>query len=161
MPQTGVRKALQYNYITIKCTQMWNLCSTQRWLRKLLNFSYPQYRRGKVHLKHYYIPNRLYGFTLQQTVIFNATGSVIQHNLYLSSPTRPYRLWEPRSLLTISTATFLQRVKRLGREAGRSPPSGGDDKTAWSYSANRMRLHGEAQDTWTALLCVTYWSNWS
>jgi hypothetical protein len=55
---------------------------------------------------------------------------------FYSSLPRPDRLWSPPSLLYSSLSGALSvGVKRPGREADHSSPSGAEAKNVWSYTS--------------------------
>jgi hypothetical protein len=51
-----------------------------------------------------------------------------------SSPCRPDWLWGPRNLLPNGYWGSFPGVKRLGREADRSPPASAEVKKMWIYT---------------------------
>jgi len=67
-----------------------------------------------------------------------------------SSPESPGRVWGPPSPLFNGYRSSLRGVKRLGREADHSSPSGTKAKYEWSYSSDP--LHALTAWTWPALL---------
>jgi hypothetical protein len=67
-----------------------------------------------------------------------------------SSPESPARVWGPPSPLFNGYRSSLRGVKRLGREADHSPPSGTKVKYEWSYSSDP--LHAFTEWTEPALL---------
>jgi hypothetical protein len=63
--------------------------------------------------------------------------------IFLSSPPRSDRLWDPPSLLSNGyRGAPSPKVKLPGREADNSPPSNAEVKNKWSFNATPpIRLH--------------------
>jgi hypothetical protein len=76
------------------------------------------------------IINEKWNFTKESVVVELGSG---QSKKFLSSPQRSDLLMGIPSLLGIGGS--FPKVKRLGREAGHSPPSGAELKCAWMFRA--------------------------
>jgi hypothetical protein len=59
---------------------------------------------------------------------------------FVSSPPCPYRLWGPHSLLSSGFQCTFPKLKRRGREAHYTPPSGAEVKKEWRVVTHSDQL---------------------